>query len=96
LQQCGRRKERRSRGIIPAREIIGELTDDAIGDALKIEMNIKRSANDGVKQDDGDEKGKVLSRLQQHDGSAFNRRVQQMCPSFPARYLRMTVGACGK
>jgi len=61
LQGFGSRKARRRRCVISAGKIIGELTDDAIGDAAKIGMNVKRGANDGVKQNDGDEEGEILS-----------------------------------
>jgi hypothetical protein len=41
---------------------LGELTDDAIGSALKIGMNIKRGADDGIKQHYGEEKGEITSQ----------------------------------
>jgi hypothetical protein len=64
LQVFRDRKERRRRGFIPAGKILGEFTEDAIGEALKIGMNIKRGTDDGIKQNYGDEEGEILNRSQ--------------------------------
>jgi hypothetical protein len=41
---------------------LGEFAYEAVGVALKIGMNIKCGADDGVKQNDGDEERKIPRR----------------------------------
>jgi hypothetical protein len=43
---------------------LAEFADDAISSALKIGMDIKRGADDGIKQNDGEEEGEIPSRSQ--------------------------------